>query len=86
MTQSLLTTLLPIIISAGALTISGLIYVRRRTVENENHFFNFKLEQYIKIIESASTVHNPVKLTYLNRSKLTYPLAGEDLNFQWSNN
>jgi hypothetical protein len=31
-------------------------------------------------------LHNPVKLTYLNRSKLTYLFAGEDLNIQWSNN
>ncbi len=31
-------------------------------------------------------MHNPVKLTYSYRSKLTYLLAGEDLNFQWSNN
>jgi hypothetical protein len=48
-------SLLPIISAAGALIISVLVYRRQKTVDNENHFFNFKLDQYYKIIESASS-------------------------------
>ncbi|MFZ2782963.1 MAG: hypothetical protein WAZ36_01085 [Sediminibacterium sp.] len=47
-------SILSLVVSAGALLFTILIYQKRRTFENENHFFQYKLQQYELIISQAS--------------------------------
>lgn len=42
------------LIALAALIVSLLIYRRQRTIDNENHFFAFKLERYTLIITDAT--------------------------------
>lgn len=62
-------SVLSLIVSAGALLFTILIYQKRRTFENENHFFQYKLQQYGLIIAQASGV---LELLHDNFQDLLY--------------
>lgn len=65
----MLISILSLTVSAGALLFTILIYQRRRTFENENHFFQYKLQQYGLIIETASEL---LELMHNNFHDLLY--------------
>lgn len=50
--------IISMITALGALFISYKVYRRQKTLENENHFFRYKMEQYHIIIQSATDLHN----------------------------
>jgi hypothetical protein len=50
--------IISMITALGALIISYKVYQRQRSLENENHFFRYKMEQYHIIIQSASDLHD----------------------------
>lgn len=64
--------ILSLVLSAAAFLFTVLIYRRRRTFENENHFFNYKLEQYGNIIANASEL---LELIYTNLHDLLYEVT-----------
>lgn len=41
-------------IAAGALAISILVYFRHKSIDNENFFFQYKIEQYAQLINVSS--------------------------------
>jgi superfamily I DNA/RNA helicase len=42
----------------GALFLSYKVYLRQKSLENENHFFRYKMEQYQAIIQAAIDLHD----------------------------
>jgi hypothetical protein len=69
-------SILSLIVSAGALFFTILIYQKRRTFENENHFFQYKLEQYGLLIGQVSGL---LELLHNNFHDLLYEvLDGPD--------
>jgi hypothetical protein len=72
MSSQMLLTFIPILslfVSAGSLLFTIRIYAKRRTFENENHFFNYKLEQYGNIVYHASEL---LELLYKNLYDIKY--------------
>jgi hypothetical protein len=60
------------VISGIALVLSILAYRRQRSFDNENHFFQVKLENYSEIIGSAAEVFGSV---YDNLQEIEYELS-----------
>ncbi|MBN8837197.1 MAG: hypothetical protein J0I09_08060 [Sphingobacteriia bacterium] len=60
---------LSLTVSAAAFFFTVMIYRKRRTFENENHFFQYKLQQYGTIIETVSQL---LELMHRNFYDLLY--------------
>lgn len=63
--------ILSFIVSLAGFTFTILIYRQRRTFENENHFFNYKLDQYGQIVAGASSL---LELIYDRLHELLYEI------------
>lgn len=56
--------IISMITALGALMISYKVYQRQRSLENENHFFKYKMEQYHIIIQSAYSLLNKYYIAF----------------------
>ena len=53
------------ITALGAIFLSYKVYIRQKSLENENHFFRYKMEQYHIIIQGAYNLHNEYHNAFL---------------------
>jgi len=58
--------IISMITALGALIISFKVYQRQKSLENENHFFRYKMEQYHIIIQSASDLHEEYYTSFID--------------------
>lgn len=66
------------ITALGALTISYKVYQRQKSLENENHFFKYKMEQYHIIIQSASDLLDEYHKAFLEiKDELKQPFTNQ---------
>jgi len=72
--------IISMITALGALMISYKVYQRQKSLENENHFFRHKMEQYHIIIQSASNLLDEFHKAFLDiKDELNETFINQDL-------
>lgn len=73
-------SIITIITAMGALTLSYRVYLRQKSIENENHFFSYKMAKYEVVIQQAIELHDLYYDSFLTIKHLLQQnkITGED--------